>query len=1086
MTKRALVFGSNGPKSIGSLTYAAADAENVALALEGKRCGYEVTPCSPEAPGPIIEAANKLAAASQQDDTLLFFFSGHGVLHRKSLYLILDNSAGNSLIDTALNVERLLVPLRDSSARQKLLILDCCHAGAAPGFKSVDEAPDLGGENALVLMASERLEKAREFKELQGGFLSSMLCRAIGSEFYDADRDRDLRLSAGDLKEWLKDRAVYWGRELETSIPSPIFQGRSSGAFYLADQSEWSAEFVSHAGFEFSVLPIKPDSSGAWGIARHPTTNGQFRDYMNTTGCQPRGRLLRNGKWSPEFSPMEDSDFCREDSPVVCVSYDEASAFCSWLSGLTDLEFQLPSTYLWDMVAFGEQFPSNNPDSWQRFLPQRIWHQETCPGLPSADREQNHALQDLFGNVWEWCEGGAIRGGSYDHDFMSESVRRVYRDESELSRDTRNSDLGFRVAARIPLSKLSRDVLERLALCKEANFSAVRSRLRPAAAPGPGPAGSSYWHQIQGQEPSPPAAPHPEGTDSRTLVAYLKAIRAEANHRAGALQRRLIGREVPFMELEVVSGRGESQQLQLLLNSGKRPNTRIVLLGAPGSGKTNLLCRIAREFASPTDTSGTIPILVSLRQLLSSRVSIFDYIESRPSATPTAVQGVGSILEARAELGTVVFLLDGLDECAHADRTRAEIVVRELALSWPDAAIVVTSRPFGYVPLGGGFEEWQIGSPSIASREQFMRALVSEGHEHTWPAAWDGVPPNQSLTPLSLTLSGTLLSRGEVPATLKGELHLQVVAFLLEGKHRAEGPRLTCTATTRALYQAIAFSMTRSARRSLTLAEVVEGIASPTPLSPIVGVEPTKAGLQELLVEGARISGIFDVRDNGETWAFSHEAFREVLAAEALRTLGEASFEDLASELQGWEGWWVEPFSILGGISPRCSGAQQRLSWVAKANKILGLAMYSELREIDETALHSFLSCYERASDRSQVYEGVPQKFSDAERAVGFLLNRARQTFSGDDLYLIERVLTRVASEGVAGQTCIAQEAIPRLLKHIPSPPSELSLDGDSGGRPTWIRVGVPPDSELWVMTAPVTWEQFRLFTPGHMERGDP
>ena len=88
--RRALVIGSNGPPDHGPLTYAARDATSVGQALSGPRCGFKVVSA---APGVDAFAIKRLIVEAVEEcepkDTFLLYFSGHGLLDKGSLFLLM-------------------------------------------------------------------------------------------------------------------------------------------------------------------------------------------------------------------------------------------------------------------------------------------------------------------------------------------------------------------------------------------------------------------------------------------------------------------------------------------------------------------------------------------------------------------------------------------------------------------------------------------------------------------------------------------------------------------------------------------------------------------------------------------------------------------------------------------------------------------------------------------------------------------------------------------------------------------------------------------------------------------------------------
>ena len=182
MTQRAFIFGSNGPPWNTRLDYAEKDAESLRFCFQNT-CKYQIyrAPEGADAHDTMREIS-RVAAQCDAGDDLLIYFSGHGELLTGKLFLLLD-ATSESVFDTAINTRHILDALEFSPAANKLLVLDCCHAGGAVGFRGGDLSPvisESGGH--LVLCASRRIEEAREFAELEGSFLAHHTREVLNSE----------------------------------------------------------------------------------------------------------------------------------------------------------------------------------------------------------------------------------------------------------------------------------------------------------------------------------------------------------------------------------------------------------------------------------------------------------------------------------------------------------------------------------------------------------------------------------------------------------------------------------------------------------------------------------------------------------------------------------------------------------------------------------------------------------------------------------------------------------------------------------------------------------------------------------------
>ena len=189
-------------------------------------------------------------------------------------------------------------------------------------------------------------------------------------------------------------------------------------------------------------------------LGRFPVTSGEYRLY------------------EPRHAPGEDAAL-----PAVNVSWDDARAYCAWLSGKTGRAVRLPSEAEWEYAC---RAGSREPFAWGSEISARdanFLHDEygvrVGPGrrTPEGLYPPNaFGLHDMHGNVCEWVEdawtpnydgapecGSArmpasderrrvIRGGAWD--YMPRLLRCAWRDWLPL--ETRRDNVGFRIACTAP------------------------------------------------------------------------------------------------------------------------------------------------------------------------------------------------------------------------------------------------------------------------------------------------------------------------------------------------------------------------------------------------------------------------------------------------------------------------------------------------------------------------------------------------------------------------------------------------------------------------------------------------------------
>ena len=188
-------------------------------------------------------------------------------------------------------------------------------------------------------------------------------------------------------------------------------------------------------------------------MGRTEVTVRQFLAFVEATGYKTEAE---KGNWSATYHPAgfpivpghghhwRQPGFQQtKDDPAVCISWNDAVAFCKWLSKETGEYCRLPGEAEWEYAcrAGGDAGSAQNLD-------ETGWYRDNAEGRthPVGLKKPNAlGLYDMHGNAWEWCLDvwhGNYRGAPADgspwlnEDYLPmAAIRRVLRGGAWCRRD---------------------------------------------------------------------------------------------------------------------------------------------------------------------------------------------------------------------------------------------------------------------------------------------------------------------------------------------------------------------------------------------------------------------------------------------------------------------------------------------------------------------------------------------------------------------------------------------------------------------------------------------------------------------------
>ena len=201
-----------------------------------------------------------------------------------------------------------------------------------------------------------------------------------------------------------------------------------AGAFTMGSsdsEKDWAAH---HGASPESVSDEAPQhrvTLRSFAIGKYDVTRAEYALFVRETGHPPGdgcgkqgwGSSADSSKWSkqPELN-WQNPGFVQNDrDPVVCVSWNDARAYISWLnakvrgskSNNADGPFRLPSEAEWEYAArsgtitrfwWGDDDAAAVAHAW--FKANSDGHSHSVGSKPA----NAFGLYDIVGNVWQWTE----------------------------------------------------------------------------------------------------------------------------------------------------------------------------------------------------------------------------------------------------------------------------------------------------------------------------------------------------------------------------------------------------------------------------------------------------------------------------------------------------------------------------------------------------------------------------------------------------------------------------------------------------------------------------------------------------------
>ncbi|GAA4418861.1 hypothetical protein GCM10023187_52690 [Nibrella viscosa] len=451
----ALVVGNKDYRFVRPLKNPLNDATDMTKALQ--TLGFAVTTVTNADYRALVTALEKFRNQLTDETIALVYYSGHGVSYKGKAYLMPIDAELTCLEQVEANgvsLDRLLFDISSRNVRNSFVFLDACRS--LPNLRACNDAsrdpmagaglvkPTNNPRGSMVVYATEEGSTADDNIEGRNGLFTEALLHyltrpnwSIRAILDKTDSDVETRSNGKQSPgryDKLRGEFVFVrkdsGSTPNTDLPfGPQMLYIKGGMFQMGSQTGASDEKPVHSvtvsDFWMGKYEVTVAEFAAFIRATHYQTDAEREGWSHVWPFTDSTLTKKNGvNWlcDPEGKERNRSEYAH---PVLHVSYNDAIAYCKWLSDVTGKVYRLPTEAEWEFAAGGGA--NHNRYSWGNDLPidgqgENVFDKTAdehfrMPFVYFSSRDgyvftapvgqfkpNTLGLHDMGGNVSEWCQ----------------------------------------------------------------------------------------------------------------------------------------------------------------------------------------------------------------------------------------------------------------------------------------------------------------------------------------------------------------------------------------------------------------------------------------------------------------------------------------------------------------------------------------------------------------------------------------------------------------------------------------------------------------------------------------------------------